>query len=269
MSPLVPYTEKGMNFFSTEQEPAPPGQHLLYSIHTTIRLHLDGGNREYLIAKRPHIINALAIYNNRLIDAGEDGSIFNTEAGQEVIKGFEQVSALAVNGEGGLFYAENHFDEGTYFSRVLGLGSYEKIAERRGKTHALAFHQGRLVDAGSLGRITYTELNAEVAQRPNSISALASYNDRLVHAENSSSDEFPGFIFYTETRRLIAERPTWVNALAVYKDKLVDAGEYGGIFYTETDKPIVETDMSVYALLPIDHKMANRLLKLPEVEEIR
>jgi hypothetical protein len=69
MSPLVPYTRQGENFtFNLESDR--PRQHLLYSVGRTIRLHLDGENKEYLIRKRHTKVRALAIHNNRLVDAG-------------------------------------------------------------------------------------------------------------------------------------------------------------------------------------------------------
>jgi hypothetical protein len=264
MSPLVPYTEKGMNFSDLPEPDSPrnePKQHLLYSVGTDIRLHHDGENREYLIRRRLQKVFALAVYKDKLIESGQSCKIFYTETEEPIAERRASVNALTVH-DNHLFHAE------IPWLQIKGLRIYhtetgKAIAERPGRVFALAVYKDNLIDAGEYGKIFYTETEELIAERPDWVRALAVHNNRLVDAGDYRK------IFYTKTKEPIAERPSEVNALAIYNNRLVDAGDYGGIFYTEEKEPIVETHDTVYAILPINDEMANRLLKLPEVEEIK
>jgi hypothetical protein len=307
MSPLVPYTEKGVNF-SVKKESNQPSQHLLYSVNNEIRLHHDGDNREYLIAERPGPVDALAIHRNRLVHAEHVregglliGRILYTEDEELIAERHGCVGALTdYNGrlvDAGdcpeILYTE---DKGPIADRV--------IARRRGSVYSLAIYRGRLIDASG-GGIRYTETDGQVEpQSPECPSitqeiirqsstypvtniarkekyfvfgtrCLVLGGDRLIRASNYMGENEQGAhnsylsrINHADTGEPIAERPDWVRALAEYKGRLIDAGDYFGIINTATGKAIVETDYTVNSLLPINDETTDRLLTLPEVREI-
>jgi hypothetical protein len=266
MSPLVPYTRQGENFTSS-QEPDPSRQSLLYTAHKTICLHHDGKNKEYRIAERPRPVYALALHDNRLVHAEEPArshyphEIFYTETNERIAERDGWVKALAVY-NGRLVDADAE--------KIRYTETDEVIAERpNGFIEALVTYKGSLIDA-TPHLIRHTETGEVIAKSGQDISALADYNGCLVKAEWFVGDRLflEGRIRYVETGKLIASRAGSVQALAVYKGCLVDGGLYLRIPYTETDQPIVETNNSVFALLPIDDEIADRLLELPGVSPI-
>jgi hypothetical protein len=278
MSPLVPYTEKGMNFSdlsgpSPRTEPDQNIQHLLYSVGNNIRLHLDGDGGEYLIKGRPRNIRALVIHNGQLVDAGFDGEILYTETDELIASIGADIPALAIH-KGELVHAENHWDPHaspeSCTSRIIYTKTGETIATRLNYTHAIAVFGGYLIDAGDDRRIHFTETEfKQITEAPKEILALVDNQGLLVHAEFMGSGTWPSSrILYSGQRKRIAERPGPVNALAVYNGRLIDAGTYGKILYTETEEPIVEADNPICSLLPIDQGLADRLLQLSEVKRI-
>jgi hypothetical protein len=260
MSPLVPYTEKGVNF-SVKKESNQPSQHLLYSVNNEIRLHLDGDGGEYRIAERSHDIKALAIHDNRLVDAS--GKYISYTEPDGFISGRPGVvNALAV-----------------YKNRLVDAGDYEQIcytrsrvflAERVGGVTSLAIYKKRLIDIDRYGIISYTKTN-ELAERClEKGAAIAVHGDQIFAAENDrEAGKCYGRVLRTQPWEWITERSEWINALATYKGRLIDAGYYNEIFYTKEDELILETDGPVFALLPIDEQMARRLLTLPEARKVK
>jgi hypothetical protein len=267
MSPLVPYTEKGANF-RFEKGPTTAREHLLYSVEKTLRLHHDGDNREYLIAESDAYLPALAIHKNRLVHAEARigpkplSKILYTETGELIAERPDWVLSLAVQ-------KKRLVDAGEY--KQILYTETEKTApeERTGRVFAIAVHDGRLVHAGPMG-IHYTESGERIAGHIGGLLTIAVHKNRLVHALSVAEDDgIVDLIYYTEGNELIAKRRRNTNALATYKGRLIDAGDYEYIFYTGEDEPILKTDGSVLSLLPIGDKMADSLLKLPEVREIR
>jgi hypothetical protein len=265
MSPLVPHTEKGMNFPVLSEPDSPrnePKQHLLYSVKREIRLHLDGEKNEFLIAERPDWVRSLAIYNGLLVDAGDYNKIRYTETGEIIAERSAWVKALTIR--------DNHLIDGGDYFQIRYTETGEPIAERLYYTDALTIRDNHLIDAHG-NEIRYTETGKLIGKHHRkTISALTVHDNRLVHAEGRIGPNPLSKILYTETGELIAERPGRVNALAVYNGRLIDAGDYWQIRYTERDKLMVATENEgvINSLLPIDNQMAERLLKLPEVEEI-
>jgi hypothetical protein len=268
MSPLVPHTEQGANFPSFNQpEPDQYKPHLLYSVENTIRLHLDGENKEFVIAERPGVVRALAIHDNTLVHA-EDYSdytaqcaILRTETDDIIADRPNYVEALAV-------YKDKLVDAGAY-KEILYTETDDIIAKRRAWVNALAVHDDRLVDAGEYGKFFYTENDEVIAKLSVNVYALASHDNRLAHVENSIEGKNTyGRVFYTKPYQFIAIRYDWINALAVYKGRLIDTGRYSKIYYSDTGERILEADGPILSLLPIDGQTADRLLKLPGVEEI-
>jgi hypothetical protein len=278
MSPLVPYTEKGMNFLDLSVKEKEKGirQHLLYSIGKSICLHQEDENREFQIAVRRGFVDALAVYENRLVHAEQPAkslrphTIFYTETGEPIaeresaVRGFVIYNGLLVDADAEeVRYTETDESIAARFD-LRADHSPEFIT-------ALTIYEGSLIDA-TQHFIRYTETGEEIAESRHTISALATYNGRLVKAESFCRDRlhFEGWIRYAEKGKLIAARPNEVRALAIYNNRLIDAGGYGGIVYTEEEKePIVKTERPVNALLPIDNETANSLLTLPGVREIK
>jgi hypothetical protein len=270
MSPLVPYTEKGANFsnlsepYSPRTEPDQPKPHLLYTDDKRIILHLDGSDKEYRIYSNGRTIEALAIHGGRLFHAENHiemndsftyGYVVCTETRKRVAERPGRIVSLASHG-GDLFDAGNY--------GVFRLRRGKRMAKRYEEVTALAVHNGALIDAGDSGNIYRTETNEVIAERPGLVLALGVHEgdlfDSLVGRES-----IPGMINFTSTGETIAERPDWVRALASYKGRLIDAGDYPGIFYTESGKELGRAGDSVAALLPVSQEMADRLLELPGV----
>jgi hypothetical protein len=268
MSPLVPYTRKGENFVSIP-DPDQSSPHLLYAVRKKLCLHLDGEKKEYLIKDTHYTIKALVIHEGRLIEA-RVARILYAETNELLVERDLDVYALAV-------YNGDLIDAGQG-GQILRTETDEPIVEGRAWVDVLTIYNGRLVDSETrpkgrdfISRISYTETGELIAERPFEVNALAVHKNRLVHAEEAPIQELhAGRILDTETGELIAERPDSIQALAIYKGRLIDAGYYNGIYYTEEKRHIVETtDGFVSALLPIGDKMANRLLKGPEVSELK
>jgi hypothetical protein len=269
VSPLVPHTEKGANFPSfNPPEPDQPKEHLLYSVGKTIRLHHDGENREYLIAERPGVVRALAIHDNLLVHAEDYNdykaqcAILRTETDDIIADRPNFVNALAV-------YKDKLIDAGAY-KEIRYTETDKLIAKRRGSVNALAVHDDRLVEAGEHGKVFYTENDEIIAKLSVNVYALASHDNCLAHVENSiEGRNIYGRVFYTKPYQFIAIRYDWVNALAVYKDRLIDTGNNSKIYYSDTGERILEADGPILSLLPIDGQTTDRLLKLPEVKELK
>jgi hypothetical protein len=276
MSPLVPYTEKGMNFSGFNEEPYHAPQSLLYAVYDEIRLHLFGEDKEYLITECRYPVDALAIHDNRLVHAENraaegtfDGFIVRTETNERVAERPRKINALAV-------YKDRLIDAGNYDEIRYTQGNV-RMARRTEHIEALAIHDGRLVDVENRGKdgllyhqSFYTKPKKLIEDRPSLVSSIVSHDDRLVHAENlTSSGNYRSGIFHTGTGKIIADRPNWINALAVYNGRLIDTGDYKQILFTDTGESIVDTERGVSALLPIGEELADRLLTLPEVRELK
>jgi hypothetical protein len=285
MSPLVPYTRKGASFFFP---PEPGRANLLYAVGSTIRLHVEGKPKEYLIAERPGNVSALAMHNDCLVNAeklqGTDSlgmsDIVRTETGETIAKRVGRTNALAVH-EGELVDAGEP-------GMVRYTEREEVIAERPSSISTLTIDDGRLVDAGSYHRVFYTKEHELIAAHQDvyvltffdsdpmpleyrlvGISALAVRNKILFSALNYLEGcNSRGVISRVKGDETIAERPQFIRALATYKGRLIDAGDYEEIRYSRLGETIVKAEDRIVALLPIDAKAAGRLLKLPGVEEI-
>jgi hypothetical protein len=207
MSPLVPYTEKGANFSSNASEPDTPKPHLLYAHGKQIRLHLDGENKEFLIAERRGLVYALALHDNRLVDGGDYRGIRYTETGKPIAKNSRKKTSDLTVHDKHLLYSNG--------KEIRYAETGEVIAKCPDSVFALAIHNNRLVDA-SYDRVLYTDTGEVIAKRSGLISALAVYNNRLIDAGWYNG------IFYTEEKKKIVNVGFIPFALLPIDEKTAD-----------------------------------------------
>jgi hypothetical protein len=266
MSPLVPYTEKGMNFSSPRPESG--RDNLLYSVGTEIRLHLDGEKKEYLIKRRPRKVSGLAIWKGDVIDAGEYQEVISTETDEVMAECPTDITALAVRGDK-IVTAGFYFEGNWLGSRIAYAETGERIADRRKTALSLAVLNGDLIDAGRYHEILRTENDERITARTAPISALAVRENELYFSECYRAGKETHSAIRDLSGNLIRIRNGFVECLAIYKGRLIDAGDYGWIKYSEgSQEPLVHVGARIGALLPINQEITDRLLSLKGVEEI-
>jgi hypothetical protein len=267
MSPLVPHTEKGMNFSDRAE---PERENLLYALNGEVCLHHEGKNKEYLILKEHMQTSALAFQKGRVVCVGRGTTIFNLETREILAQGDLSITALAVEDDK-IVIAETEYS-GNKPWHVIGYPeTLEMIAARPRETMALAIHDDRLVDAGDYEDIVYTKTKLIAGRPRHSVTALAARGNELDYSEYYSTGyEFHSAINEAPSNRLIQLRDGLIHSLAIYNGRLIDAGDYGSIRYSETSEdPIVKARGIVMSLLPVNQETTERLLTLPGVEEIK
>jgi hypothetical protein len=169
------------------------------------------------ILQRGDNINALAVNDGKLYDAGKYFGIFDTSANKAIAWRDNSTVFALVSYDGKLYDAGGE-------KQVYDTFENRSVAERENAICALASHDGKLYDAGFDRKIFDTLTNQVIVQRTTGyILALASHNGHLYHSEGDR-------IFHSLSNNELAHRTSHVWALASHDGVLCDGGNYCGIF---------------------------------------
>jgi hypothetical protein len=255
MSPLVPYTKKGESF-DFSPAPEPELQSLLYSAGNTIRLHNYADGKEYLIARRKDPVFALTVHKGRIYDSCFNRIHVNL-SGKSV--------AARQGGTLSLASCQDRLFDAGHYNLIYDTMANAPVAKRERDVFALAVHEAELYDAGQDGKIHKTETGEVIGDYGTMIRGLASCEGELYAIVECE-------IFENSRGRAITKRLNVINAFADYNGRLIDGGRYDQIIDTLSGEPIIEVgdiQYGVQDLVPIDQKLADRLMQRKGVEKIK
>ncbi|MBR9691952.1 hypothetical protein GOV06_04140 [Candidatus Woesearchaeota archaeon] len=223
-----------------EQEPKPieepleekvEGENgLVYAVDKIIALFREGQD-DIIITERDNFVNAICAYRGILYDAGDDQTIFITQANApiktlqgDVVTRSRGIQSLCAH-RGVLFDSGNYsgvYTLATDTSAVNVLNSKQRGTEDK-HVLTLCSHNKRLHHVEN-GKDLYCTIGHDFIQTiepcESFVTNLCSHNGELYHAETKS-------IYKTLTGEKIAEREGWVRALCSHNGELYDGGDYG------------------------------------------